>query len=133
MKDPRAFITTENLHCELYHPGSLPEWSVGGMRKDRTTCGYADWPEVVELAQKILAANEAWLDANTPTLDELQARYPEWEPCVLYVRTGWRVWAERLRAPGHPIGQDNFPTKEAAIRWLAAALAEITPVEGGWR
>ncbi len=63
MKDPREQIQTENLSAEQYcgEEGYGPaRWSVDG------ECPV-DWPELVELAQKILAANEAWLDGQTVT------------------------------------------------------------------
>ena len=64
MTDPREQIETNCLSVTLIP--DIDTWEVDG--------GYVDWPEVVELAQKILAADEAWKDAQTPVETERQFR-----------------------------------------------------------
>lgn len=123
MKDPREQIQTENLTVSILHDESQTidrqsYWDV-------IAPSAVPWPEIVAFAQKILAANEAWLDSQTPTLEALRAKYP-----------GAMVEITPLRIPG-----DNYlarlvtenvsveyaaPTVGHALEWLAAKLEELT-------
>ena len=124
MTDPRNHVMTDRLRCVWMETG---EWALAGSRSG--FAGFADWPEVVELAQKILAANEAWLDSQTPTLEELRAKYPEWS--MLSIRDGDGRFRGALDIPGCPGGAEcrwttgPWGTERDALRWLAAKLEEL--------
>jgi len=70
--DPRERVETAHIRCNGVTPN---QWIIAAVGQHAPA--FADWPEVVELAQKILAANEAWLDSQTPTLESLRAKYPD--------------------------------------------------------
>ncbi len=58
--DPRNHVMTDRLRCVRMETG---EWALADRKS--MFAGYANWSEVVELAQKVLAANESWLDGQT--------------------------------------------------------------------
>ncbi len=123
MTDPRNHVMTDRLRCVRMETG---EWALADRRS--MFAGFADWPEVVELAQKILAANEAWLDSQTPTLEELNGKYPAAMPaCVQQERSIDGFYAEYL-TPGVLPGYEcaRFASRVEALRWLAAKLEELT-------
>lgn len=86
--DPRERIETKRIRCA----GTPGGWSLGQV--GTVYAALADWPEVVAFATAILAANESWLDAQTQTLEELLAEYPDWRAtCVC---EAWRRWAREV-------------------------------------
>ena len=126
MKDPREHVETENVAVRrdvCVHTGKA-FWIVGDT-VNTGEYGEADWPELVELAQKILAADEAWKDANTPTLDELRAKYPEW--CLDVLTTELNVIAMYEHRELETVcGFADVASEPQGIRWLAAKLEELT-------
>ena len=56
MTDPRERVETADISCRR---DSDRVWEIGS-RTFANDAAFANWPEVVELAQKILAANEVW-------------------------------------------------------------------------
>jgi hypothetical protein len=137
VNDPRERIETEHFQCRLDIGDAPDAWEIGGTNFAGES-GYADWPEVVAFAEKILAADEAWKDRQTPTLEELRAKYPAWR--MNYEEHGEQFSAvvDSADCPGNiPRGtgpcrrqqSDWFNTEGEALRWLAATLAEVTPTE----
>jgi len=127
MTDPRERIETEHIKCAFSVAGL---WLIESDREDIYPC--VPWPELVELAQKILAADEAWKDANAPTtLEGLREQYPDDTFDVHREECGptFCEVASIHHVDGH-IRNEHFASERAALRWLAATLAEITPVEG---
>ena len=125
MTDPREQIETNCLSVTLIP--DIDTWEVDG--------GYVDWPEVVAFARAILAADEEWLDSQTPTLDELRAKYPAWR--MNYEEHGEQFSAvvdsadclgniPRGTGPCRRQQSDWFNTEGEILRWLAAKLEELT-------
>ena len=125
MSDPRERIETAHIRCDNRTDTA---WCLGAVGSD--VAAWATWPELVELAQKILAANEAWLDSQTPTLEELRAKYPEWS--VLSIRVEDGRFRGALDIPGCPGGAEcrwttgPWGTERDALGWLAAKLEELS-------
>lgn len=119
--DPRERIETNCLFVALIPDADT--WDVDG--------GYVDWSELVELAQKILAADEAWKDSQTPTVDGLRTKYPGFNFGLERIPCG-PTFCDVAWIDAHPfkVEGNHFESEIAALRWLAATLAEITPVEG---
>lgn len=97
---------------------------------EAVTCRYvvASWGTTVAFATAILAANESWLDGQTPTLEELRARYPEWSLDLVTTELNVIAMYEH-RELETVCGFADVASEAQGIRWLAATLAEIT-VEG---
>ena len=151
--DPRERVETENLLCHA----DTSCWYLT-RKAPYAGAGRADWPEFVELAQKILAADAAWKEQTTPRrFPVLNANsrnsknYPRtvpWsmlaphEPQALKNHCGQSL--EKLASRGGLSPLEIYAVvngltwtigklpcdEEEALRWLAATLAEITPVEG---
>lgn len=118
--DPRERIETEHVRCSFSVAGT---WLIESDREDIYPC--VPWPELVELAQKILAANEAWLDGQTPTLEELRAKYDgKWH--VSARRHGLCFEAEIMPhgSVSNPTYCDGFDTEKQAIRWLVDVIED---------
>lgn len=126
MTDPRERIETEHIKCSFSVAGL---WLIESDREDIYPC--VPWPELVELAQKILAADEAWKDANVPTFQGLRTKYPGFNFACDRIACGPTycdvAW---VTLPDGTNKENHFESEAAALRWLAATLAEITPVEG---
>ena len=119
--DPRNHVMTDRLRCVRMETG---EWALADRRS--MFAAFADWPDVVELAQKILAANEAWLDGQTPTLEELRVKYPDRRFGIDRESCGSTFCDVAFY--GYSGGTHYAPhyNEEAALRWLAAKLEELT-------
>lgn len=120
MSDPRERIETRHLRCNSMTP---TQWVLAAVGQHAPA--FADWPEVVEFAEKILAANAEWRESRAPSLEGLRARYPsrrfgiDREPCgptfcdvAFYEYPGGTHYAPHY-------------TERAALEWLAARLAEL--------
>lgn len=156
--DPRERIETEHFQCRLEIGDAPDAWEIGGTNFTGES-GYADWPEVVAFARAILAADEAWKDSQTPKPERqfpvLNSEYrpgaPKsvpWsilaphEPQALKNHCGQSLETLARRGGLSPVeiyavvnglswSVGKSPCDEPeALRWLAATLAEITPVEG---
>lgn len=117
--DPRGLVKTDRIELvqewrsEYFHIQSLVS----------SGCAGGSWPEIVAFATAILAANEAWLDSQAPTLEELRERYPNRlfgikpnEPCDLtFCDVAWIQGT---------VGMPHFGSEAAALRWLADELAK---------
>jgi hypothetical protein len=126
VNDPRNFVASSPFSCERE----------GG--RYHLHGAWAGWSEVVAFARAILAADEAWLDSQTPTLEELRARYPKWRMNYEEHSEQFSAVVDSADCPGNiPRGtgpcrrqqSDWFNTEGEALRWLAATLAEVTPTE----
>jgi hypothetical protein len=111
MSDPRNFVASSPFSCERE----------GG--RYHLHGAWADWPGVVAFARAILAADEAWLDSQTPTLEGLRAKYPGRSIGMARVVCGpTYCWRARVG----PCESPHIVTEIAALRWLAAKLEELT-------
>lgn len=117
MEDPRELVRYKPF---ILNRKGDDAWTMGSNRP-------APWHIVVRFANAILAANEAWLDSQTPTLEELRERYPE-----MYMSVGTHAPTdEQWWALYHPHGLTGasysgtfFANEKAALRWLATELAK---------
>ena len=119
MSDPRERIETAHIRCDNRTDTA---WCLGAVGSD--VAAWATWPELVELAQKILAANEAWLDANTPTLEELRARWPRAMVAITPLHIPGDDYLARLVIESGSVEYAG-PTVGHVLRWLAAKLEEL--------
>lgn len=119
--DPRERIETEHIRCDDITP---TQWIIAAVGQHAPA--FADWPEVVELAQKILAANEAWLDSQTPTLESLRAKYPDRRFGIDRESCGSTFCDVAFY--GYSGGTHYAPhyNEAAALEWLATKLEELT-------
>lgn len=129
MNDPRERIETRLLGCQRmpWAPAGEAEWVIGAVQSGHS--GRADWPEVVAFARAILAADEAWLDSQTPTLEELRAKYPAWCPSLAREFWGVRGVLDVVDCSGDSgcrFTVGPWGTERDALRWLAAKLEELT-------
>lgn len=127
MTDPRQRIETKNFSCEIDkdvrgRPGGT--WVIGGTNFAGES-GYAAWPEVVAFARAILAADESWLDAQTPTLEELRAKYPGAMVEITPLHIPGDDYLARLVTERESL-EHAAPTVGHSLRWLAAKLEELT-------
>lgn len=120
--DPRDFVCAGGL---LATNDDLTGWTPGRLESNRV-----EWHDIVAFATAILAANEAWLDSQTPTLEGLRERYgSQWDyigVCLqLPTQERWAASAWRnLARHADMINEGGFLTEYAALRWLAAELAK---------
>ena len=124
MSDPRERIETEHIKCSFSVAGL---WLIESDREDIYPC--VPWPELVELAQKILAADEEWLDSQTPPLEELRAKYPGFSFALERVACGPTFCDVAWIVNAYPSDwrRDRLtewaPTEAEAIERLAKRLA----------
>jgi hypothetical protein len=85
----------------------------------------ANWAEVVEFARAILAADESWLDSQTPTLEELRAKYRGAMVEITPLHIPGDDYLARLVTESESV-EYAAPTVGHALRWLAAKLEELT-------
>lgn len=114
INDPRRLVQTDNLRV-LQQVG-LERYEI----RQRTQYS-SEWPEVVAFATAILAANEAWLDSQTPTLEELRERYPD-EHLGIVEQPSGVMYA--YCGPARMRHFEYTKTRNQGIRWLAAELAK---------
>lgn len=114
---------------------ALPPWDVERegefWRFSQSRNRLALWDSWVTLATAILAANEAWLDSQTPTLEELRAKYPGFNFALERVACGPTFCDVAWIVNAYPSDwrRDRLtewaPTEAEAIERLAKRLAGI--------
>lgn len=81
---------------------------------------------VVAFARAILAADEAWKDANVPTFQGLRTKYPRFNFACDRIACGPTycdvAW---VTLPDGTSEGNHFESEDAALRWLAAKLEEL--------
>ena len=122
MSDPRERIETEHIKCSFSVAGL---WLIESDREDIYPC--VPWSELVEFTRAILAADAAWKDATVPTLAKLRTKYPGFNFNVqsvvcgpTYCEVAWIKLFDGTNEGKH------FESEEAAVRWLAAKLEELS-------
>lgn len=135
MPDPRERIETKHLRCNGMTP---TQWVVAAVGQHAPA--FADWPEVVEFAAAIIAADAEWRESNTPTLEEMRARYPGAMVEITPLHIPGDDYLVRLVTESVSV-EHATPTVGHALEWLAAKLAEggddgsvtVAPARSGCR